>query len=92
MKDHRLYLECSCHAPEHTIRFSYIADDDNPELFVDVSLSGRPRWHKRVWNAIKYIFGYRCQYGHFNEFIYDLDEAAQLKEFLEGFLDGKSQT
>jgi hypothetical protein len=85
MKRNRFYLECDCNSIEHNLRFSYIEDDETPQLFVDVPLLSRPRWYKRVWFALKYVFGYRCRYGHFDEFVFSPDEVRQLKEFMEKF-------
>ena len=85
MKRDRLYLECECHSVEHNMRFSYIADDETPQLFVDVPLCRRPKWYKRIWLGIAYIFGHRSRYGHFDEFIYDPDEVEQLRQFIVKF-------
>jgi hypothetical protein len=61
MKQH--YFECDCHTPEHVIRFSY--DDEDGDLYTEVFLSHKV-WYKRIWTAIKYVFGYKCKYGHFD--------------------------
>lgn len=70
------YFECSCRSPEHTLRF-WIDEDDPPILAAYVFL-GNNTWFRRVWSAIKYVFGYRCRYGHFDEFILQQSDADRL--------------
>jgi hypothetical protein len=35
---------------------------------------------KRVKVAIKYILGYKCKYGNWEEFIWNVDDAPKLEE------------
>jgi hypothetical protein len=35
---------------------------------VHIFLSPDP-WWQRIINAVKYVFGYKCRYGHFDEFL-----------------------
>ena len=71
------YFECRCSSPEHTLRFSYDEDEDFPCVYVHVFLSNGP-WYKRVWDALKYVFGYKCRYGHFDEFLLRLEDCDRL--------------
>jgi len=57
------YFECECYTPEHTVRFTY--DPDDGELYMSVYLWRWPFW-KRVWIAIKYVFGYTSKFGDFD--------------------------
>lgn len=61
------YFECLCHSPEHTMQF-WMDEDNPPTLYAHVFLSPDP-WWQRIWNSIRYIFGYKCRYGHFDEFL-----------------------
>lgn len=74
------YLECNCHSPEHTLVFHTY--DDEPMIYMHVFLKPDP-FFKRIWNSIKYIFGYKCKYGHFDEFIMNPDDADKLIEILQ---------
>lgn len=67
-KDDKEYFECACHSPEHTLNFFLDEDPEFPAIYGSVFLSEVP-FHRRVWAAVKYIFGYKCRYGHFDEFI-----------------------
>ena len=75
------YIECDCQDVIHTIRFSYIEDDMCPELFISNHLNKFP-WYRRIWVAIKYIFGYNCIYGHFEETLLNDQQVANLVDFL----------
>ena len=75
------YLECACHSPEHTLKF--ILDED---LYVSVFLQEHP-WHERLVSAVKYLFGYKCRYGHFEEIIVDKRDCDRIISILEEFRD-----
>ena len=59
MTDKVIHLDCDCHSPEHIIRYSLWAWDynDRPEMFVEVQAGHYLPWYKRIWPAIKYMFG-----------------------------------
>ena len=69
-------LICECKSLEHQLVFT--KDEDN--VYRYVHLVPESSIFKRIWYAIKYIFGYRCQYGHFDEFIFNKDDCSKLKE------------
>lgn len=69
---------CQCYNIEHQLTFSYFIEDD--EVFVSIHLLPEYNILKRIWKAIKYIFGYRCQYGHFDEFIFKKSDADKLQK------------
>lgn len=71
------YLECSCGTPEHTVRF---LKDEN-FLYMTFFLSNAP-WHRRIVNALKYVFGYKCRYGHFDEVVLGEEEVQKLINIL----------
>lgn len=59
-----ILLECKCHSTEHIMLLNKIDD----EFYVTIHLS-KHGFFKRIWHAIKYVFGYRCKYGDFEEII-----------------------
>lgn len=71
------YLECECSTPEHTVRFA--RDEDC--TYITFFLEGGP-WYKRVVTGLKYIFGYKCRYGHFDEVVLRDDKVKKLVEIL----------
>ena len=69
---------CECQNIEHQLIFSYFEDDEEKDVFVSVHLTP-DRWYRRIVNGIKYIFGYKCCYGHFDEFIFKKEDADRLQ-------------
>jgi hypothetical protein len=69
-----------CHSPEHTMQF-WMDDDDPPTLYAHVFLSLDP-WWQRIWNSVKYILGYKCRYGHFDEFLLNPEDCDKFIELL----------
>lgn len=84
---------CECHNTEHQLIFNYFDEDDT--VYVSVHLVPEYRIWKRIINAIKYIFGHRSRYGHFDEFIFQKKDAHKLakiaKHLDKNVLDNKSQ-
>lgn len=78
MKEDFRYLECECSTPEHTVRF--LRDEDY--TYITFFLGTGP-WYKRVVTAVKYVFGYKCRYGHFDEVILGSDKVRELVEILK---------
>jgi hypothetical protein len=72
------YIECDCHSPEHVLRIS--SDEDG--IYISVFLGELPL-HNRIWNAILYVFGYKCKYGHFEEFVADKENLGRIISVLE---------
>jgi hypothetical protein len=57
----------------------YSDGESGPEFYTTIFLSNKT-FFKRIWIAIKYIFGYKCKYGHFDEFVWREDDMAQLAD------------
>lgn len=84
-------LICQCHSTEHQYIFLYDEDVDkngnviDRTVYIHTHLNKRP-FFKRVWYGIKYIFGYECRYGHFDEFLIkpeDADKFQKVADFLK---------
>ena len=71
---------CACNDAEHQLIFSYFEDDDYPEVYTSVHLNPERKWYKRIIHALKYVFGYRCKYGDFDEFIFKPKDYSKLQE------------
>lgn len=62
---------CECCSVEHQLIFRTIhnpPDMQNDEVFIDIHLNKKPFW-KRLKHGLKYIFGYECRFGAFDEII-----------------------
>lgn len=78
------YFECQCHGDEHILTFSFWVVSDDPDCYVHIFLNHR-RWYKRIWPAIRYIFGYKCKFGHFDEMILKHKDVSRLRELCQEF-------
>ena len=67
MLDGSHYFECACGSSEHTLRFTL--DKEDKEIYTDVYLNQYRAWYMRLLVGIKYIFGYKCKYGHWDNWI-----------------------
>lgn len=84
-----LYVECACHSPEHLIKFSRFKDDEDKEVYLHVFLTN-DGFFKRVIKGLKYIFGYKCRYGHFSEIVLNETAQKQIVDFLAAESHNKS--
>lgn len=81
---------CECNNLEHQLVFSYFPDDEDYKyIYVSVNLIPERNIFKRIWCAIKYIFGYKSKYGPFDEFIIGQRDSHKLVKILK-YLDPKS--
>lgn len=79
MKENEI-LVCACHSVEHQIIIQ--KDEEDNLLYCSIHLYPLP-WYQRLINGIKYIFGYRCCYGDFDEFVFNQSHIQYLKEMIE---------
>lgn len=79
------YFSCSCSSDEHTLRFIIDEDPMFPELYTSVYLHQYRSWYKRLWIAIKYVFGYPCKYGHWDCFTLDSKDLPRMKALLSRY-------
>jgi hypothetical protein len=84
--DKKEILICGCHSTDHQLIILYGEDntDDGhklPMCYFHIHLNKRPFW-ERVKYGIKYIFGYKCNYGAFDEFIFNPNDADKLQDLV----------
>lgn len=79
-EDEVLHSTCKCYSAEHTLRWSY--DPSEKEFYTEVFLSQYRNVFQRIWVAIKYVFGYKCRYGHWDCTLLSKEEAIKLRDFL----------
>lgn len=79
---HELFV-CKCEDVEHQIIFSWFDEPDEHELYAAVHLAPVRNPLKRIWYAIKYIFGYKCKYGAFEEFIFRVEDIWKLRKLAD---------
>ena len=86
MEDRIEYYECACFSTEHTLKF-YLLDDPEigPELHTSIFLNQYHNIFGRIWIAIKYIFGYKCKYGHWDCWILQKEDAERLSVLMDDY-------
>ena len=77
-------LECACYSNEHIILLD--ANKEDKEIYLSIHLARLP-WYERIIHAIKYIFGYGCKYGNFEEIIITEKNAKKIKEYIENVIE-----
>lgn len=60
-------LLCECSSDEHQIILRSF-DNDN-EIYCSIHLTTQSSFFKRLWIGLKYAFGYKSKFGHWDEFI-----------------------
>lgn len=68
---------CQCHNVEHQLIMYYDHDDDT--VYVTMHLRTGSFW-SRLKTGMRYIFGRKSRYGHFDEFIFNEKDAGKLEE------------
>jgi len=90
MLDGTEFFECVCGSSEHTLRIildkSEHAKEWPPEIFTELYLQQRRNIFKRFWIAIKYVFNYKCKYGHWDVFSLQIEDAKRLRGMIDEFI------
>ena len=74
-------LICSCFSDEHNLQFTY--DEEDKVIYTTIYLHQYRSFFKRVWVAIKYIFGYHCKYGHWDTFNFDPEDYQKIIDLIK---------
>jgi len=85
MLDQTLFLECACYSDEHTLRWDLLTGSDWAELYASIFLNQYRNIFKRIWVAVKYVFGYKCRYGHWDCFEMRPEDIGRMQALLEAY-------
>lgn len=88
MKYETNYFDCECYSPEHTLRIVLTYDENNdepPEVYTEIYLNQPNSFFKRIWIALKYIFGYKSQYGCWDCFNLQAKDTSKLMNILDTY-------
>jgi hypothetical protein len=72
---------CKCNSTEHQIVFWL--DKGEKEISVQIHLKHYNNIIKRIWVAVKYVFGYRSRYGDWDNFTLKPEDKNRLMNSLE---------
>lgn len=75
-----ILLQCECHSDEHIMLWDH--DPQHEEVILSVFLS-HETFLARLKNAIRYLFGYKCRYGHFDTMMLGQEKLKELKTLCE---------
>jgi hypothetical protein len=76
----RHHIDCQCTSMEHSLRFTL--DTLDGDLWLEVHLSQLP-WYKRIFAAIKYIFGIKDHRVQFEETILCIEDYEGIKTLFD---------
>lgn len=78
----KLHFECDCNSDEHRISIAF--DIENKEAFLSTFLP-RVGIFKRLYHAVKYVFGYASKYGQFEETILSHQKIKELRRIIDQY-------
>jgi hypothetical protein len=80
---------CHCMSEEHQFTFTFDPDSEENEFlecYLDVHLyHGRRGFFRRVWHAVKFVFGYKSRYGNWDGAIVSREEARKLRDLFDKY-------
>jgi len=85
----RYLLVCDCYFIEHQLIFEYLTDEESDEksLSINIHLTAWENFFQRLVAGIRYAFGHKSRYGEFDNILVSPDEAKNLIEFLQKFIE-----
>jgi hypothetical protein len=80
------FYECSCQSSEHLLKFKILDDKElSSEIYLEIFLLNEKNLLKRIIRGVRYIFGHKSKYGHFDEFILKKEEVDNLKNLIKTY-------
>jgi len=76
----REIMDCACTTNEHVMIVTTF--DDEPEVYLELHLSD-VSFLKKLLYAVRYIFGYKCKYGCFEEVIFSRENIIGLENMVK---------
>ena len=80
MKNKELLI-CECHNIEHQITFIYDDGDECKNVYMYIHLTKKSFW-ERLKYGLKYILGYQCRFGAFDEMILNPNDSDKIQKVL----------
>lgn len=83
-----IIVGCECGHNEHQLVISLWPEDDNPtEFYVSPHLRMYKGFFKRLWAAVRYIFGHKSKYGHYGEVVLSPSDVEEMFKFFDKHID-----
>ena len=80
MIEQKIFI-CECHSYCHQAIFLW--DDEGKSLYVTIHLITHRNFFKRLWQGLKYAFGYKSNFGDWDEFLFKPEDEKRLRDYLE---------
>ena len=74
-------LLCSCRSEEHQILIHHYPEEQ--EVIFSYHLNSSDGFWSRLRKGLRYIFGYKCRYGHWDEIILTPQHIPQFQRIIE---------
>jgi hypothetical protein len=84
------YVRCACSSAEHLICIQGCPEDDEDYAYLLVHLA-TGGFFERLKTAIKYVAGYKCKYGDFDEILLGPDQRKRIIKVLQNFDKAKEK-
>ncbi len=85
VKDNKTYyFQCDCMSQEHTFGIEFDAEDK--EAVIHVQLCQYRSFFKRLVVGIKYVFGYKSKYGHWDTTMLDEEKFMDLYNLMTRYI------
>jgi hypothetical protein len=78
------HFRCSCGHNEHQFEFTSYDWEDGPDANMQAFLANKV-WYRRLLIAMKYVFGHKSVYGHFDEVCLNIEDVTRLRKWCEEF-------
>jgi hypothetical protein len=75
------HFDCICGSDEHNFKFSL--DPDDGDFYLSVYLDQNRGFFGRIGEAVKYVFGYKSKYGHWDTTILSRSDTVRLGELCQ---------
>ena len=79
-------LLCDCHHKEHLLSVDY--DKQTNSVEIGLKLNQYLPWYKRIWIAIKYVFGWKATATDWDDFVLSKTAADEILYVLSDYYDG----
>jgi hypothetical protein len=80
------HITCDCGMPSHMIQLMWFPGDSycaQGSLSVNYQLTRKKNFWQRTWSAIRYVFGFDEQWGHWHSTSINEEDVKKLIDFLE---------
>jgi hypothetical protein len=87
--ENQLYI-CDCHSSDHQMIWRKSPEEEEKIIYVNIYLKKYPFW-ERLKYGIKYILGYQCRYGAFDEILLSKEHVENLKKAIDYLEDKQNE-